>query len=118
MARGPARRGRATAGPNEEEARNSLAAAVFFTGPGEIHDRSFENQRHRASDLNPLVAAITLCHTVCFQRATELLAKSRAFDSSLRQHVAPLGSERINLTGDYLGTPINRWPKAAGPSVP
>ena len=34
-----------------------------FNRLGEIRDRSFENQRHRASGLNLLVAAITLWNT-------------------------------------------------------
>jgi hypothetical protein len=45
----PTLRRRVTAGLNKGEARNSLARAVFFNRLGEIRDRSFENQRHRAS---------------------------------------------------------------------
>jgi TnpA family transposase len=45
----PALRQRVTAGLNKGEARNSLARAVFFNRLGEIRDRSFENQRHRAA---------------------------------------------------------------------
>ena len=40
--------------------RNALAKAVFFNRLGEVRDRSFENQQYRASDLNLVVAAITL----------------------------------------------------------
>ncbi|MBB5331700.1 hypothetical protein HDF14_005349 [Edaphobacter lichenicola] len=94
-------RRRVTAGLNKGEARNSLARAVFFNGLGEIRDRSFENQRHRASGLNLVVAAITLWNTVYLERATEQMAKSRQFDPALLQHVSPLGWEHINLTGDY-----------------
>jgi TnpA family transposase len=47
---------------------------VFFNRLGEIRDRSFENQRHRASGLNLVVAAITLWNTVYIERATEQLA--------------------------------------------
>ena len=86
----PALRRRVTAGLNKGEARNSLARAVFFNRLGEIRDRSFENQRHRASGLNLVVAAITLWNT-----------RSRQFDPALLQHVSPLGWEHINLTGDY-----------------
>jgi TnpA family transposase len=99
--RDPALRQRVTAGLNKGEAKNSLARAVFFNRLGEIRDRSFENQRHRASGLNLLVAAITLWNTVYLERAAELCAKSRAFDPALLQHVSPLGWEHINLTGDY-----------------
>jgi TnpA family transposase len=48
----PSLRRRVTAGLNKGEARNSLARAVFFNRLGEIRDRSFENQRYRASGLN------------------------------------------------------------------
>jgi TnpA family transposase len=97
----PALRRRVTAGLNKGEARNSLARAVFFNRLGEIRDRSFENQRHRASGLNLVVAAITLWNTVYLERATEQMAKSQQFDPALLQHVSPLGWEHVNLTGDY-----------------
>ncbi len=45
-------RRRVHAGLNKGEARNSLARAVFFNRLGEIRDRSFEQQRYRASGLN------------------------------------------------------------------
>jgi len=89
------------AGLNKGEVRNALARAIFFNRLGEIRDRSFENQRHRASGRNLIVAAITLWNTVYLQRAAEMLAKSREFDSALLQHVSPLGWEHIKLTGDY-----------------
>jgi len=97
----PALRRRVTAGLNKGEARNSLARAVFFNRLGEIRDRSFENQRHRASGLNLVTAAITLWNTVYLERAAEPLGKTQAFDRDLLQHVSPLGWEHINLTGDY-----------------
>jgi hypothetical protein len=37
---------------NKGEERNALARAVFFYRLGEIRDRSFEQQRYRASALN------------------------------------------------------------------
>ncbi|VCV93867.1 Putative transposase (identified by ISEscan HMM) [Klebsiella pneumoniae] len=46
-------RRRVHAGLNKGEARNALARAVFFNRLGEIRDRSFEQQRYRASGLNP-----------------------------------------------------------------
>jgi TnpA family transposase len=96
----PTLRRRVTAGLNKGEARNSLARAVFFNRLGEVRDRSFENQRHRASGLNLVVAAITLWNTVYLERAAEMLAKFRPFDPDHLQHVSPLGWEHINLTGD------------------
>jgi hypothetical protein len=99
--RDPALRRRVTAGLNKGEAHNALARAVCFNRLGEIRDRSFENQRHRASGLNLLVAAITLWNTVYLERAAELLARSSVFDPALLGHISPLGWEHVNLTGDY-----------------
>ena len=56
----PALRRRVNDGLNKAEARNALARAVLFYRLGEIRDRSYENQRYRASGLNLIVAAITL----------------------------------------------------------
>ena len=47
-------------GLNKGEAKNALARAVFFNRLGELRDRSFENQRYRASGLNLVVAAIVV----------------------------------------------------------
>jgi TnpA family transposase len=60
----PALRRRANAGLNKGEARNALARAVFFHRLGEIRDRTFENQRYRASGLNLAVAAVIPWNTV------------------------------------------------------
>ena len=47
-------------------------------------------------------AAITLWNAVYLERATELLAKSRAFNPAQLSHVSPLGWEHINPTDDYI----------------
>jgi TnpA family transposase len=60
----PALRRRVNAGLNKGEAKNALARAVFFNRWGELRDRSFENQRYRASGLNLAVAAIVAWNTV------------------------------------------------------
>jgi TnpA family transposase len=62
--RDPGLRRRVTGGLNKGEARNALARTVFFHRLGEIRDRSYENQRYRASGLNLVIAAITLWNTV------------------------------------------------------
>ena len=46
---------------------------VFFRRLGEIRDRSYENQRYRASGLNLLFAVITLWNTVYLERAVNAL---------------------------------------------
>jgi TnpA family transposase len=61
------------AGLNKGEARNALARAVFFNRLGEIRDRSFEQQRYRASGLNLVTAAIVLWNTVYLERASNAL---------------------------------------------
>ena len=63
-------RRRVQTGLNKGEAKNALACAVFLNRLGEIRDRSFENQRYRASGLNLVVAAIILWNTVYLERAT------------------------------------------------
>lgn len=96
-------RRRVNAGLNKGEARNALARAVFFNRLGEIRDRSFEQQRYRASGLNLVTAAIVLWNTVNLERAANALrGKGHAVDDALLQYLSPLGWEHINLTGDYL----------------
>jgi TnpA family transposase len=96
-------RRRVHAGLNKGEARNALARAVFFNRLGEIRDRSFEQQRYRASGLNLVTAAIVLWNTVYLERAIEKLRElDKPIDDSLLQYLSPLGWEHINLTGDYI----------------
>ena len=47
---------------------------MFFIRLGEVRDRSFEQQRYRASGLNLLTAAIVLWNTTYLDRATRTLA--------------------------------------------
>ena len=94
---------RSSVGLNKEgEQQNALRRAVFFNRLGEIRDRSYENQSHRASGLNLLVAAIILWNTVYLQRAVDHL-HSQGYEPTPSDlaHLSPLGWEHINLTGDY-----------------
>jgi hypothetical protein len=99
--RDPALRRRVTGGLNKGEARNALARTVFFHRLGEIRDRSYENQRYRASGLNLVIAAITLWNTVYLERAVTALRERGAVNDTLLGHIAPLGWNHIGLTGDY-----------------
>ena len=75
---------------------------MFFNRLGEMRDRTFENQTYRASGLNLVVAAIILWNTRYLERAyAELDRRGSACAVDLKKHVAPLGWEHINLTGDY-----------------
>ena len=101
----PALRRRTSAGLNKGEARNALARAVFFHRLGEIRDRTFENQRYRASGLNLACAAIILWNTVYLGRAVdELRSRGEIIPDEFLAHVAPLGWEHIAFNGDYV------WP--------
>ena len=96
-------RRRVHAGLNKGEARNALARAVFFNRLGEMRDRGCENQRHRASGLNLVTAAIALWNTVYLERAIQALkAHGETVDDNLLKHLSPLSWEHINLTGDYV----------------
>lgn len=101
----PDLRRRVTASLNKGEARNALAKAVFFNRLGELRDHSYEQQRHRASGLNLVTAAISYWNTIQLDQALNALAEQgHPADPALLQYLSPLGWEHINLTGDYT------WP--------
>jgi TnpA family transposase len=76
------------------EVKNALARAVFLNRLREIRDRSFENQRYRASGLNLLVAAIILWNTACPERAAQALRGSgKNIDERLLAHLLPRALE-------------------------
>jgi TnpA family transposase len=87
---------------NKGEARNSLARAVFIHRLGEIRDRTYENQQHRASGLNFIVTAIILWNTRYLERAVAALRLMEDIPDHLLAHLSPLGWEHVNLTGDYV----------------
>jgi len=82
--------------------QDALSRAVFPNRLGEIRDRSFENQRYRASGLNLIVTAITLWNTVYMERALVALRSERPITDELVGHLSPLSWEHIQLTGDYV----------------
>jgi len=99
----PALRRQATAELNKGESRNALARAVCFHRLGRLRDRSTELQQHRASGLTLVTAAIVLWNTVYLGRARdELRRRGEIVPDALLAHIAPLGWQHINLTGDYL----------------
>jgi len=96
-------RRRVNAGLNKGEAKNTLARAVFFNRLGEMRDRSFENQRYRASGLNLVIAEIVLWNTVYLERIIQHMKDTgQTVNENLLKHLSPLGWEHINLTGDYV----------------
>ncbi len=99
----PALRRQGTAELNKGESRNALARAVCFHRLGRLRDRSTELQQHRASGLTLVTAAIVLWNTVYLDRALDALRRrGEAIPDALLAHIAPLGWQHINLTGDYL----------------
>lgn len=101
----PGLRRRVTASLNKGEARNALARAVFFNRLDELRDHAYDQQRHRASGLNLVTAAISYWNTVHLDAALNTLAEQgHNANPDLIQHLSPLGWEHINLTGDYT------WP--------
>ncbi len=102
----PALRRQATAELNKGESRNALARAVCFHRLGRLHDRTVQAQQHRASGLALVTAAIALWNTVYLGRALEA-ARRRGdrIPDALLAHLAPVGWQHLNLTGDYLWGP-------------
>ncbi|NRB16349.1 MAG: Tn3 family transposase [Rhodobacteraceae bacterium] len=84
------------------EARNALARGVFFNPLGEMRDRSYEHQIHKASGLNFLVAAIILWNTKYLEASMDDLRKDGVtIPDEIARHIAPLGWAHVGLTGDY-----------------
>ena len=99
----PELRRQATAELNKGEARNALARAVCFHRLGRLRDRTVALQQHRASGLALVTAAIALWNTVYLARAVGALRRrGEVVPDALLAHVAPLGWQHVNLTGDYL----------------
>lgn len=98
-------RRRVQAGLNKGEARNALARAIFFNRLGEIRDRSFEQQRYRASGLNLVTAAIVLWNTVYLEQAIGAMQKhGHSIDKTLLQYLSPLGGNISVLPVITCGT--------------
>ena len=99
----PALRRQATVALNKGESRNALARAVCFHRLGRLRDRTTEAQQHRASGLALVTAAIALWNTVYLGRALDAVRRrGEVIPDALLAHLAPLGWQHINLTGDYL----------------
>ena len=99
----PDLRRRCQAGLNKGEARHALAQAVFVHKQGRIADRTLQNQQHRASGLNLVIAAIALWNTLYMQRAVDhLRTNGQDAPDRLIAHLSPMSWQHIGLTGDYL----------------
>jgi TnpA family transposase len=104
--RDSALRRRILIGLNKGEALHALARQLFFGRLGELRDRAFEDQIHRASCLHLLMAAIAAWNTVYLTEAIETVRKrGEEISEKTVAHIAPLGWEHINLTGNYHFAP-------------
>jgi len=93
-----------------------------------LRDRIAELQQHRASGLALVTAAIALWNTVYLGRAVDALRQGgETVPDALLAHLAPLGWQHINITGDYLWgagsslgpdgfRPLRRPPRSASPA--
>jgi len=99
----PLQRRACQAGLNKGEARHALAQAVYAHRQGRFADRTLENQEHRASGLNLVIAAIAYWNTLYLERAAEHLRdRGEPVTDALLAHVSPMGWAHVGLTGDYL----------------
>jgi hypothetical protein len=97
-------RRRVHAGLNQGEARNALARAVFCSRMGDMRDRSFAQQRSRASGLTLVTAAIVLWNTGYLERAPNALRGPGPSVEDVRfPTLSPWGWELVHWTGD------DRW---------
>ncbi len=95
-------RRRVQVGLNKGEAKHALARALFFGRHGELWERAFIDQVHRASCLHLLIAAISTWNTVYLARALAVMrAEGQPVPEEYVPHIAPLGWEHINLLGHY-----------------
>lgn len=100
--RDEALRRRVLIGLNKGEALHALARQLFFGRLGELRDRAFEDQMHRASCLHLLMAAVAAWNTVYLTKAIETLRKrGEEIPEATVAHIAPLGWEHIRFIGDY-----------------
>jgi hypothetical protein len=68
-----------------------------------LRDRAAEAQQYRASGLALVTASIALWNTVYPGRAlVDLRRADKIIPDPLLSHLAPVGWQHINLTGDYL----------------
>jgi len=107
----PALRKRVQRGLNRSEAVNSIARALFIGQRGELRDRLFQDQVHRASCLHLLISAIGAWTTPYLATAVEQLrGEGEDIPDEYLTHLSPLVWEHINLLGQYTFDPAAARP--------
>jgi TnpA family transposase len=87
---------------NKGESRNSLARAVFIHRLGEIRDRTYENQQHRASRLNLLVTAIILWNKRYLERAVAALRQAEDVPDQLSRRASAGDLAALRNQGEII----------------
>ena len=102
----PALRRQATAELNKGESHNALSGAVRFHRLGRLHDRTAQNQQHRASGLALVTAAIVLWNTIYLGRALETARhRGDVILDALLAHLARWDGSTSTSPGIISGTP-------------
>src|SRR5258708_27908547 len=95
-------RKRVRAGLNKGELLHALARALFFGQRGELRERNFEDQMHRASCLMLLIGMISTWNSVYLQKSWETTKlENPDLSDELQPFVSPLRWHHINLLGAY-----------------
>ena len=107
----PSLRKRVQRGLNRSEAVNSIARALFSGQRGELRDRLFQDQVHRASCLHLLISAIGAWTTPYLASAVEQLrTEGEEIPDEYLTHLSPLVWEQVNLLGQYTFDPAAARP--------
>src|SRR5262249_61300760 len=77
--------------------------ALLFSSPLSAARSRHKSAKYRGRGLTSVTAAIALWNTVYFGRALDHLRRGgEIIPDPLLAHLAPVGWQHINLTGDYL----------------
>jgi TnpA family transposase len=88
---------------NRQEFRHRLARRVCYGDHGEIRKVYRQEQKEQLGALGLTLNAIALWNTVYLGRAIDALHRGgEMIPDALLAHLAPVGWQHINLTGDYL----------------
>jgi TnpA family transposase len=102
----PRLRRRQRQGLNDGESVNSIARALFTGQRGELRDRAFQDQVHRAGCLHLLIAAIGAWTT---PHLADAIAAARAEGDAVPDgyivHLSPLAWNHVYLLGEYTFDP-------------
>jgi TnpA family transposase len=103
-------RKRVRAGLNKGELLHALARALFFGQRGELRERNFEDQLHRASCLMLLIGMISTWNSVYLQKSWETAQiENPGISDEYLPFVSPLRWDHINVLGQYHIDAASPW---------